>query len=441
MKAEVFFLRYDKNPYPLVIMTVSTKNTQTSSQRVKTISSPIFQIMSSQPSRSASSQPSRSASSQPSRSASSQPSRSTSSQPSRSASSQPSSSTFSQPLKSTLFSTTKKQFAVTTPLKINENISTKRQTQKLSTIINQSNMTPKKSFTLTSPISSSLRTSTTSPSKHVICVNLMGRLGNLMFEYAAAYGIARSKDMDVIISANEYISKIFHLDRGGKVVKDMSICRGVKTISEVRASAFDKETINFRNDKNVRLFGYLQSYKYFDKVSDEIRRQFAFRDSIKKKAEKVINDIFEEHLKKHGNETRNWTFIAVHVRRGDMVNHPHGYMVAPKEYFHRTQNMFRALYKHALFVVCSDDIQWCQNNIRSKNTYFVTGNSPDVDMAVLSSCNHTISSVGSFSWWSAWLGNGLVTYYFPPARPGSGLRRAYSKDYSDYFPPNWIKIS
>lgn len=281
---------------------------------------------------------------------------------------------------------------------------------------------------------------TTTPTKHFICFNLMGRLGNLMFQYATAYGIARSKGMDVIISEKETITKIFHLDRGGKVVKDTSMCKGVETRGESQASAFDKNLMNFKNNKNIALWGYLQSFKYFENVSAEIRNQFTFRDSIKSKAENVLREILHKHSEKHSNETKNWTFVSVHVRRGDMVNHPHGYMVAPKEYFYRTQNMFRALYKHVLFVVCSNDIGWCKANLQNENTYFVTGNSPEVDMAVLSSCNHTISSVGTFSWWSAWLSNGIVTYYFPPARPGSGLRRAYSKDFNDYFPPNWIRV-
>lgn len=281
---------------------------------------------------------------------------------------------------------------------------------------------------------------TTTPTKHFICLNLMGRLGNLMFQYATAYGIARSKGMNVIISEKEHITKIFHLDRGGKLVKDTSMCRGVETRGESQASAFDKNLMNFKNNKNIALWGYLQSFKYFENVSGEIRYQFTFRDSIKSKAENILREILHRHSEKHSNETKNWTFVAVHVRRGDMVNHPHGYMVAPKEYFYRTQNMFRALYKHILFVVCSDDIRWCKDNLQNENTYFVTGNSPAVDMAVLSSCNHTITSVGSFSWWSAWLSSGIVTYYFPPARPGSGLRRAYSKDFSDYFPPNWIRV-
>lgn len=329
---------------------------------------------------------------------------------------------------------------IKTVLNISQHVTKTNSTLNMTKIMSHSNTMSAKISTIKRRRTSTVFPLTTTPTKHFICLNLMGRLGNLMFQYASAYGIARSKGMNVIISEKEHITKIFHLDRGGKLVKDTSMCRGVETRGESQASAFDKNLMNFKNNKNIALWGYLQSFKYFENVSGEIRYQFTFRDSIKSKAENILREILNRHSEKHSNETKNWTFVAVHVRRGDMVNHPHGYMVAPKEYFYRTQNMFRALYKHILFVVCSDDIGWCNANLQNENTYFVTGNSPEVDMAVLSSCNHTITSVGSFSWWSAWLSSGIVTYYFPPARPGSGLRRAYSKDFNDYFPPYWIRV-
>ena len=38
-------------------------------------------------------------------------------------------------------------------------------------------------------------------------------------------------------------------------------------------------------------------------------------------------------------------------------------------------------------------------------------NTPERDMALLSLCEHTVVSVGSFGWWSAWLANGVTVYY------------------------------
>ena len=57
--------------------------------------------------------------------------------------------------------------------------------------------------------------------------------------------------------------------------------------------------------------------------------------------------------------------------------------------------------------MCSDDPGWVRANWPSElqdRTVFVTGTSSrEVDMAVLTLCDHTVISAGSFGWWAAYL--------------------------------------
>ena len=58
------------------------------------------------------------------------------------------------------------------------------------------------------------------------------------------------------------------------------------------------------------------------------------------------------------------------------------------------------------FIVCSDDqrhvsLQW-PAALRSR-THFVSGNSREVDMALLTLVDHAVISTGSFGWWAAYL--------------------------------------
>jgi galactoside 2-L-fucosyltransferase 1/2 len=55
-------------------------------------------------------------------------------------------------------------------------------------------------------------------------------------------------------------------------------------------------------------------------------------------------------------------------------------------------------------------------------------------------CNHTIITVGSFGWWSAWLANGTTVYFKDVAKQNSPLRKAFSKDMSDFFFPSWVGL-
>jgi galactoside 2-L-fucosyltransferase 1/2 len=95
-----------------------------------------------------------------------------------------------------------------------------------------------------------------------------------------------------------------------------------------------------------------------------------------------------------------------------------------------------------VYVVCSDDINWCRNYLKSANSsrhvVFVSTQDPLVDMAVLAQCQHSIITVGTFGWWSAWLANGTTVYYGDWPAKGSSLDLATS--HSDYFYPHWIPL-
>ena len=51
-----------------------------------------------------------------------------------------------------------------------------------------------------------------------------------------------------------------------------------------------------------------------------------------------------------------------------------------------------------------------------------------------------ISAVGTFSWWSAWLIGGNVTYYKWSTKEGTPIRQHFSKDYTDCVYPHWVGL-
>lgn len=241
-----------------------------------------------------------------------------------------------------------------------------------------------------------------------------------------------------MIGEGDNINKIFKLktDNHLTISKTRRECAAAKFRGEGRASGFDPNVLKFKADTTHRVGNFLQSWKYFHNVSSDIRGQLKFRDHIQTKADSTIKGF----LKKYNTTRENVTVIGIHVRRGDMVNHGFGYQVATKEYFEKAVALFNN-YSSPLFVVCTNDLAWSKANIpKSNKLEFVSGNSPEVDMAVMASCDHVITSVGSYGWWAGWLSNGTVTYYKWPAREGTGLRSAYSADYMDYFYPHWIGL-
>ena len=63
-------------------------------------------------------------------------------------------------------------------------------------------------------------------------------------------------------------------------------------------------------------------------------------------------------------------------------------------------SFYRRRYRNVHFVVCSDDISWCMENIHSPDVTFSESKEQITDMAILSLCDLPIITVGTFSWWA-----------------------------------------
>ena len=100
-----------------------------------------------------------------------------------------------------------------------------------------------------------------------------------------------------------------------------------------------------------------------------------------------------------------------------------GCIVIKIRIIHYLQAMLHFLrrYPTAHFLVMSDDRDWCRSQLAPASLaplVTVPGGprSAPGDLAALSLCNHTIASVGTYSWWGAWLAGGDVVMYAQPIR-------------------------
>merc|ERR1712018_724568 len=91
------------------------------------------------------------------------------------------------------------------------------------------------------------------------------------------------------------------------------------------------------------------------------------------------------------------------------------------------------------FIVASDDRKWCQEMFEKETDVIMTQrlHRPDLDLAILSQCNHTIISFGTFSFWSAFLkpeGEVVVA-------DGYASQETILLTYIKQFLPKWTLIS
>ena len=264
--------------------------------------------------------------------------------------------------------------------------------------------------------------------RYLVCPDPLGRLGNMMFEFAASVGIANTLGYQNIIKPSHTLVKYFEI----KQVLNIKL-ENLLTVNEGQW-----RNKKWREDKkylthNLTLSGYFQSFKYFHNVFSELRKMFAVKGEYLNQAIKF--------LKENTPDVR--TLIGLHVRRGDFLtktSQKEGRVVADRNYTRKSINFFRGNYKDAFFVVLSDDQKWCKDNINGSDVIFSPFKEPIVDMAILSLCNHTIITSGSYGWWGAWLANGTVVYLKDFPKPGSSLDKSgLIRD--EYYFPHWIGMN
>ena len=228
-------------------------------------------------------------------------------------------------------------------------------------------------------------------------LGLMGRLGNMMFQYASTLGAAKATGKLAVanISCQPSFKNNFKLDHVG----DPMIYNVDQEIQESTwGFNFNPEVLKTDKNMNIDLAGYFQSPKYFEHCSRAVRNDFTFSEEIREKAAKKIpSDVC----------------VSVHVRRGDYTKVPDIHTLQPKEYYMEGLKHFEG----HIPVFFSDDAEWVKNEFSDvKNAVFISNEptvstdtttwsdeSAYVDMCAMSFCNGHIIANSSFSWWSAYL--------------------------------------
>jgi galactoside 2-L-fucosyltransferase 1/2 len=276
----------------------------------------------------------------------------------------------------------------------------------------------------------------------IVRKELVGRLGNQMFQYAASLGIAVRKHGDAcIITDDDLIS----YDELRKENEDLiSVCKGpfkicgspdydFTVIPEVGHTRYDIDrflvpgSIEIETDMDQ---GFLQSYKYFDNIEGIIRKKFSFKGTISRKVNSYMKKIKSGRTK----------IVGIHVRRGDHI--ALGFMrFPPMKYFQKAKEHFRKKFDKVKFIVATNDRKWAQENFQDYDTDIIMhSKSGPEDLAILGACDGVIMSLGTFSWWGAWLCNGPVVYYKNEFVMSNPINKGKVRK-SDYYPSKWVGLS
>ncbi|WP_239183401.1 alpha-1,2-fucosyltransferase [Vibrio sp. Of7-15] len=287
-------------------------------------------------------------------------------------------------------------------------------------------------------------------------VNINSGLGNQMFQFAFYLSLKEKyKNEDVKVDLSWFDSEEFHngfeLEKIFNVSPDYSSRKEVSSLSQVGYSlysrimrrllprkkseiielkenqfSFNPELYGNAGDSNYYL-GYWQSYKYFYSIENIVKDTFNF-PPFNEFENKSMNSFLED------NKART---VSIHVRRGDYSNHKSLGGLCSIEYYEKAILEVEKKIKNPIFIVFSNDIDWCRENLTFDNVKFVDWNSGELsyrDMQLMSMCNSNILANSSFSWWGAFLNSNEDKLVIAPKVWIRG------NDTKDLTPKDWIRI-
>jgi hypothetical protein len=248
-----------------------------------------------------------------------------------------------------------------------------------------------------------------------------GRMGNQMFEISTAIGTAVKYNTEYTFNAwkyNKYYENPIPTGRN-------------KSFRNYTEPCFHYKEIKFTDlNANWDLRGYYQTEKYFEHCKDLIKKHFTLK-------QEYVDYIFEKYPFLKDDNT-----CSIHVRRGDFLKFHEYHNTMPLEYFNRAiQKLYGESKGDINFIVCSDDIDWCKENLPKLNINltFIEGEENVIDMHILSYCKDNIMSASSFSWWGAWLNDNPNKKVIAP-KDWFGPLYKDKHDTKDLIPENWDRI-
>ena len=225
---------------------------------------------------------------------------------------------------------------------------------------------------------------------NLIQCNLMGGLGNQIFQAAHALAQGMKYDREVVFvpqswtpmqgrQASNYVNNVF------RNLKFVVSIQGFEKVVEGPLEYIDV----FPKDHNTVFDGYFQSSKNFLGFDEEIKKTFS-------PTEEFITEMYEKYIERALNEIGEYTHVFVF----------------------------------------SDDKNWVKENLKFENVTYVDDEDYK-EMWLMSLCKNHIMVNSTFSWWATFLNTNPNKKIVVPS---IWFGRRGHQNYKDIYESNWIVL-
>ena len=273
----------------------------------------------------------------------------------------------------------------------------------------------------------------------MISVDIMGGLGNQLFQIMTAFAYSKKYRNSLIIKRESHSPSCTYRNvYWNNFLEGLQkyLINGNIDLPVYNEKSFEyNELPKISESDDIKLSGYFQSYKYFDEYKSELLAEidwYAKRDAVKSK----ITDVNPGYM------------VSLHFRIGDfknLENHP----IMPMEYYINAIKYIEARESNVkiLYFCEEDDKDFVFNNyinplrtIFENITFTQTKNKLEdwEQMIAMSLCKHHIIANSTFSWWSAYLADDNDKYKKLICYPDIWFNSTLINNMMDLFPGHWI---
>lgn len=292
----------------------------------------------------------------------------------------------------------------------------------------------------------------------MIIANLVGGLGNQMFQYACGRAVSLRAGQDLRLAADQFgeyhqhngleLIKIFNLNVPIATKRELASLLGwqagpkmrrllgrpnmpfLKTKGWCNEPSFDYWPGIKKIKCSSYIHGYWQSELYFDDVADIIRSDLRFCTDWEKRDFEIRERMAAAPS------------VSLHIRRGDYLKgkYKNLYAQCDASYYVAAVELLRKSIPKINLFAFSDEPEWVEVYLKpllgkieivSHNTGVRSSN----DMRLMSSANHHIIANSSFSWWAAWLNPNKEKIVIAPKKWFADGRKTPT-----LLPASWLKI-
>jgi hypothetical protein len=248
-----------------------------------------------------------------------------------------------------------------------------------------------------------------------VTAHLMGGLGNILFIVATCFALSKKYKVKLRFYSNETIWR----DSKRRMIQyykmfekfDIDCMNHRKSGITFREPYFFYDSITIDRRNHSCIYGYFQSFKYFDAYKTE------FINMLYNPYKDEIDNFLTECLLKQtaviitnksnlppSKIIQDFDFVSIHVRRTDYLALSDIHLNLDLAYYEEAITHFSK--EKSIFLIFSDDIDYIQKEPLFQNLvnkYIITNQDDEYGFWLMSACDHNIIANSSYSWWASYI--------------------------------------